>query len=763
MTTRQVKRAVFDLPRPERIFGGVHDGDDSAEINRRVQAMDAWSSTSLKSPPAEYDPIFTPLFTAIGLTGSVTIGATTITTAAIASAIATTALSIGLQLLLTPKPPKPDDGKVPVTQAIPYRIWAVGRCRLAGAYMLWEAKGEALYAVQAVCGHKVRSFNRFWLHDDEVTDHIGSDGFLTYTGEPYENNVRIWTRLGNVPEAPYDYIVNGYPGVDGLGAEGIWTLNHRLDGTASMAFVAQQTKASLQASRFPYGAPRLTTEGDWAFVWDFRDSSQDPDNDSTWAWSKNSVLILAWHLCFNPYGERRDYKKAILPILDMWQEEADICDETIATAAGGSFPRYECSGWDTTEHDPKVGMNAILATCDGWICYRGDGAVLITVGKFRESRVVTLMDEDILGYAIQHDTLPQDACNRLVPKFTYPDTDYTSSDTDFWEDEDAQAVDGRVLAKEADYSWCTNWRQARMLGKRDWLRVQEKIKGSIDVRLSGLNAIYARWVRLSTPLGLPRYDGMLIENKRSVLALNKGGFTMDFIRQPDNIDAWTPATDEGAQPPVPDKPNAANMNTPTIYSVASYTVSGYANLTVKVVDPENDAWTLALRYRLADDGSGTAGGWSANITYDNVDPADGYLTATIGGLAGDATYEVQAAFFNTKNKYSDWSATYSVSTISDPVAAAVPTNVDATGGTGEATFSWTAPNDTHYSSGKIYVNTVNVFSSASFEGPLVYGSANNSYSESRTLSSGIYYGWIASVNVSGIESDPAATGSFTVL
>lgn len=44
------------------------------------------------------DPIFTPLFTAIGFTGAIQIGSLAISTASIASAIATTCLTYGIHL-----------------------------------------------------------------------------------------------------------------------------------------------------------------------------------------------------------------------------------------------------------------------------------------------------------------------------------------------------------------------------------------------------------------------------------------------------------------------------------------------------------------------------------------------------------------------------------------------------------------------------------------------------------------------------------------
>ena len=72
----------------------------SDEIARRVREMDLLSSTSLRSP--SHDPIFTPIFAAIGFTGSITIGTASLTTAQLLSAIATTSVVPGVHLLRGP-------------------------------------------------------------------------------------------------------------------------------------------------------------------------------------------------------------------------------------------------------------------------------------------------------------------------------------------------------------------------------------------------------------------------------------------------------------------------------------------------------------------------------------------------------------------------------------------------------------------------------------------------------------------------------------
>lgn len=698
-----------------------------------------------------FDPIFTPIFTSI--LGTATIAGTSITYASVAAAIATTALSIGIQALLAPKPPKPEDGKVPLTQSVPYRTWCVGRNRLAGAYMLMEARGRYLCTVQALAAHHCHAINRYWLHDDEVE--LDADGYTTETRR-YGKDVRLLHRLGSVPETAYSEVVSVF---SDLGASAPWTSNHRGDGQTSVAMIATRTKEKFQAKTFPYGAPSVSCEVDGAYVFDYRISS-DPSNPLAWVYSTNSALVMAWHQCFNEFGHKRNFATAILPVLDMWIEEANICDELVTLAAGGSERRYTCNGFDTTENDPKAATNAILASCDGWICERGDGALLFTVGKFRESRVATLTDADIVGRKVSYGVLFEDECNRLIPKFTYPAIGYATADTDFFEDSDAQLVAGRVLAQDANYQWVHSWTQARRLGKRDWLRTKEKVSGSIDVRLSGLNAVYARWIRLESPNMLPGLNGKVIENRRSILALLNGGFTIDFVKNPDAIDEWVPATDEGQRPPVPEKVNPDNVVTPTIENIQVIASSGSVYLRVTITDPNDDGLVPEVRYRVSDDGTGSPGDWVTQ-QFDNATPSSGKITVSTNTLPADRWIGVQVSF-RDGNYYSDWTVEESRFTTADPVAPGLVTSVSVSTGVGTANLAWTAPNSSNYAGAKVYWNTVNDFSTASFLGPIEYGAPNTSDSATRSLTAGTRYGWITSINKSGVESDPVATDAFVV-
>jgi len=687
----------------------------SEELQYRLHRMEMYENTTIHYSRVLFDPIFTPLFVSAGLTGSITIGSAVISTASIASAIATTALTIGLQVLLAPKPPTPEAARVPMKQAIPYRIWGVGRTRLAGALMLWESKKQTLCAVLACAAHRIKGFNRYWLHDDEVT--LNGSGVASSPTGRYGSNVTILSRLGLATETAYSEIVARFAG----DANPIWTSDHRGDGQASLAMLAGATRLKDQNKLFPYGIPQLSAEADLALCWDFRDPAQDPANPATWTWTQNCALILCWHLCFNEFGFGLDYRKAILPVLDMWKEEADICDEAVPLAGGGTEPRYQCNGTDTTENSPKAALNAMLAACDGHLVARGDGARILTVGKFRESRCVTLTDADIIGHNIQYDVYPQDEINRIIPKFTYPETGYTTCDTDYFEDVPAQLTAGRVLAQDGIYQWVHRWRQARRLAIRDWRRIQEKVKGSIDVRLSGINAVYARWVRLETPVRMPRLNGRIIENRKSTLALTSGGFNMEIMQHPGNIDSWVPATDEGAQPPVPVAPGFDGIPTPVINLVQAKSNGSSVYIRVVVVDPADGSLTPVARYRVIDtDGLGTVGAW-VEQSFPDANPAGGYINLNTNVVPSDKALDVQVAYRSSGGAMSSWSVTANVTSTVDPVAPAALVSFTQTAAAphlGNAVFSLSTPNDSHLKTVKLYRKATGVALNVAVDTPI---------------------------------------------
>ncbi len=633
-----------------------------------------------------------------GLSNAMIAGITTALTS-----LATTAIVTGLQYLLMPKPPKPADGKAPKKQAVPPVIFGVGTNRVGGFDMLWEESGP-MYEVMALAGHMISAFRRIYIGDDYITVFNGPTGTISDIFLPggavvsktliddgrYVDHVRIGGRVGQVPETAYDFIV------EGLGSQGIWTSNHRGDGQASLGFIFYAAGAKNQGTRFPGGLPQPSAVMDMAKVYDWRDPAQIHDDPATWGFSKNAALCLAWWLCHCPYGPRWSFVRSILPVLDRWTEEADICDELVPTAIGGTEPRYEVNGWATTETDPVAILNSFLAACDGHLAQHGDGTLILTVGKFREHLVETISDADIVGHTIQYDVQEEDEVNRLVPKFTYPETDYTTAITDYFESVADQSKVGRVLAQDADLAWVHRWRQARRLAQREWLRIQQKVGGTFDLRLSAINSVYARWIRMETPVRLPKLDGSLIENRRSTMALQQGGFQMEWKKHPENIDAWNPSTDEGAAPPVPARPKAEGLPEPLVDSISVQSIAGGVFLRISLIDPGRTDITPAVRYRLAGSTS-----WTTQ-TFDDAEPDMGLIVLDTNQVPGDVTLEYEVYYKGSKGSDGPATDTYTIQTTVDSTPPAGLLSFSASDGVGAFTVNVGTENDAHLSTIAIY-------------------------------------------------------------
>lgn len=677
------------------------------------------------------------------------------------TALAVTGISVGLNFILN-KPPKPEDGHVPVNQAIPPRVYAFGEARVAGAYMLIEEKKGDLYQVVALCAHRIHEIVRVYFNDDyvkattgSVTGAAGAKVTDTNIGDGRLKNALIYgIRLGANPETAYEFITSA------LSAEGVWTSTHRGDGQASIGIKCLRQKQDRQLKRFPNGVPVPSAVVRGAFCWDFRDPAQDPEDESTWTWTRNPAIIIAWHLCFNTFGSLRNYERAILPVIDIWREEADICDENIPAASGGFVKRYTCDGFATTEYDSKVALNAMLNSCDGWMCERGDGSVILRVGKFREELVTDIYDGDIAGYSIQGEPNEEEATNRLNVRFTYPATDYVTAETDPFVDEQQQALDGRELPITMDLNYVTEWRTARRLGKREWKRLQMRRRGTLDLLLCGINAAYSRWIRVNSTLRVPRLNGSIVENKRMVIALIAGGFQCEFIEHPSDIDDWDPGADEGSAPPVPVRPTSDDPVAPTIDSILALSSGGSVFLRVIIADIDRDDATLLVRYRDADTGSGSPGSWVTS-TYKTWTVDSGLIALDTGVVPADDTLEV-AVGIQLAGGTEEWSLEEEVVSTVDLTAPDVATLTSATPSTGQVEIVFVTPNSANYVGQAIRRNTTNTEPS----GPAVhveYGSASSPDSWTDTgLAAGDYYYWLRSVNGSGVESAAVATGTVTV-
>lgn len=467
--------------------------------------------------------------------------------------------SIGLQYALAPKPPGPENGAIPIKQAVPSRIRGYGRNRLAGAYMLFEEVSGKSYDVIAFHSGRIAGVDDVYLHDDKVVL-LPGNGFVQDTFEDGRyggNRIFIETRLGGVGQAPPDWIN------DGSGVNAIWNENHRGDGVAWLAMLCGTSPDPSEYTKyFPHGLPTPSVVARCSPVWDPRNSLHDRNDPETWEYSVNPVLHLIDYLTKPDGGMGLDYDIVIAPRIAEWINEANLCDEQVIRGDGLYESRYACHGWFQFDNNPEDVIGGILSTCDGWMCEDIDGTLSLTVGVYRDPIGDAIEGKSIVGFTnIQFGQTDEQTVNQLDITFTDPNQGFATVQTEPYRDEDAISESGTVRSKPLDLKWVQSDSQASRLAYRAMLRVNPAITCTIITDLTALDWVGKRWVPVQYPF-IAGLEDCVMENQGAEIDLHLGRITFNFnFVVPSEVNGYDPETDEKPAPPIPPVgPGAGEVN-----------------------------------------------------------------------------------------------------------------------------------------------------------------------------------------------------------
>jgi hypothetical protein len=499
-----------------------------------------------------------------GIAGLGTVAGTTIGGVSIASIVGATAIlgaTIGLQYALTAKPdiPKPEDGSQPLKQSIPPRIMGYGQNRLSGYYMLFEAAGIASFDVMAFHSGRIGAIRDVYFNDDRIA--LGTD--LSAGGAasipPQDGNGKysfsgIEIKMGTVPQTACASLFTN-PSISGL-----WNISHQGNGIAHAALICQGVGDPSQFTKiFPRNLPLMSVVADCAPVWDPRNGGQSRSNPATWTVSTNPVIQLIDYLTRPDGGMGLDFDLVIAPNLSAWLAEAALCDALVASdTPGAQEPRYQSNGWFQFDNNPSDVIGGILSTCDGWLAESGDGALMITVGVYRDPVDPPLTEKHIIGFSLNYGQADEQIVNQLDISFTDPANKFVSVQTAPWRDEASISLTGVVRSQPLDLKWVHGHAQCRRLADRAMQRLNPAMTGSFTTTLYGLRYLGRRWV----PLQYPFVSGLqqcVVEIQNAEVDLLAGRIVWSFNLIGDNIDAFNPATDAGAPPVVPPSFAATQM------------------------------------------------------------------------------------------------------------------------------------------------------------------------------------------------------------
>ena len=306
--------------------------------------------------------------------------------AALQAAAVATVLAGVSQELFAPKMPKSQIGRLNVTldPSTPRKA-VLGTTAMALDLRYHESSGtdqEYVDYIIAVAAHKVASITEIWFEEKQAWTLAGGvtatySGYLTIT-------VRTEGTSGN------------YISINGGGK---WGSSRRLTGCAYVHLRIKRTGNDKKAeSPLANGLPsRVTIIGDGALLYDPRKDSTVPGgsgshratDQSTWGAytnaddTDNPALQLLWWLlgweinnklsigCGVPYT-RIDMQSFITA--------ANICDENVTLAIGGTQKRYRASGTASDADDRLEIINNLLGSMNGTI-RDNSGKLMLTVLK----------------------------------------------------------------------------------------------------------------------------------------------------------------------------------------------------------------------------------------------------------------------------------------------------------------------------------------------------------------------------------------------
>jgi hypothetical protein len=259
-------------------------------------------------------------------------------------------------------------------QSIANSFLIYGKRRAGGLLIFFHprtvGKEQYRYFVIAVAGHRCKGAVRWFFGDDELA--VDASGLVT--GGTYAGNAWLWLARGTDDQTANPTFV--------AETDGKWTSAHRGRGTTLIYAKFKMVDAVVQA-----GMPNITVEIEGKDdILDVRTGQR--------GYTRNAQLIFRDFLAmpreeggFGCYPDELD---------DDWDAaQANVCDESVPLAAGGTEPRYAFDSYITTGGAPSEVRDTFVTCCAGTFTYSG-GKMLMRPGYYVPPSA-TLQEDDLAG------------------------------------------------------------------------------------------------------------------------------------------------------------------------------------------------------------------------------------------------------------------------------------------------------------------------------------------------------------------------------
>lgn len=512
-----------------------------------------------------------------------------------------------------------------INQSAGPRIRGYGWALLGGTRAFWDSKNGYLYQVVMAHSGEIDAFVSFRVGDIEVS--LDSNGYVTNGAFDIGSTrfVLIRSHRGEVDQARDDLIFNAWPQ---------WSDAHQLKGIAYFVTRYGSPVASEYQKMFPDGYNTQTKAlCRLSKVFDPRDPAQFATDESTWTWSDNAALAILDYLK-HPDG----YRRSIDDIdVDSFAAFANVCDQEVARAAGGTEKRYRLWGVYQLTDEPQAVLDKMRRACDAELYQTAEGKIAIRGGNW-QAPTVTITEDMILGHSMEEGSNRFAAFNELKILYTSPDHDYQTVEAQAWIDLADQAERG-VIASDLDLDFVPSPSQARRLAKIHISKANPRWKGRVRANLSALDALGERTVRVViSELGID--DAFFIS--KFEIAPDLTGVELELITISEAAYTWDAETEEGVNPAIP-QDTSPELEFPVPQGLTlSQPVVG--TILATVTPSERTDLVLEVEIR-----KGAGSLWQTMETQ-----ADNYTANLEPATAG--TYQARARWSGPQGTASEWSS-----------------------------------------------------------------------------------------------------------
>lgn len=381
---------------------------------------------------------------------------------------------------------KPRGRDISFSQADANWQFFYGEVRLGGivTFMYVHNAKTLLSQILSLSCIEIDSVQKLYLEGKEVVFGASPDARWSIGDFQIDGASKVFldsSRVGTASQTAQPDLITQ---MSAIGEPDKWTSNHRLRGHAHVYLVLVYHR-----NLFSEGIPAIEFLARGKKVYDPR--------TTTTYYTNNACLVIADYMTNSQVGfglSWSDFDE------DSIIENADICDENVPLAVGGTEKRYVVNAKFTADQSKEEVLEEMLSACAGVIVYSG-GKYKIIVGKYR-APTVHLTEDDLAGTVeIEYLQSHNDTFNTVKGEFVDSENGYTVTDFPAYSDLSAVNEDGREIVEDVSFPCTTKastaQRLAKILIKEN--RNQVKLKASWGLRAFELE--YGDYVQVT----LPRY------------------------------------------------------------------------------------------------------------------------------------------------------------------------------------------------------------------------------------------------------------------